>query len=96
MITGGTSGIGLEIAKQFLQEGASTVVLVGRSKDRLEAAAKTLQSSTDADNPTGTEVEVTTSSNHVSLLVGDVGEAGSWMRELEQEMVGLCLSSVPS
>lgn len=93
LITGGTSGIGVAIAKEFLQEGASTVVLVGRSRERLEAAARTLQSSTDADRTTGTGHGPMASSNKVNLLVGDVGEAGSWMRELEKEMVGHSLPS---
>ncbi|KAJ5184164.1 hypothetical protein N7492_001780 [Penicillium capsulatum] len=89
LITGGTSGIGLSIAEQFLREGASTIVLVGRSKERLEAAAKTLRSSTDSDALSGSEIERTAYSDRVALLVGDVGEAGSWMRELEKEMANV-------
>ncbi|KAJ5366278.1 hypothetical protein N7541_000219 [Penicillium brevicompactum] len=42
LITGGTSGIGYAIAERFLQEGASTIVLVGRSHKRLEEAASRL------------------------------------------------------
>ncbi|PLN83932.1 hypothetical protein BDW42DRAFT_57443 [Aspergillus taichungensis] len=42
MITGGSSGIGYAIAERFLREGASRVILVGRSFDRLAAAADTL------------------------------------------------------
>lgn len=37
VITGGGSGIGLEIARTYLQEGA-TVVITGRNKEKLEAA----------------------------------------------------------
>ncbi|KAF3385298.1 3-oxoacyl-[acyl-carrier-protein] reductase FabG [Penicillium rolfsii] len=77
MVTGGTSGIGFAIAERFLQEGASTIILVGRSQERLQKAAEKL-STID-----GTE----TSSDKVRLVVGDVGEAGIWMRELEKEMV---------
>ncbi|KAJ5525325.1 hypothetical protein N7494_011975 [Penicillium frequentans] len=72
MITGGTSGIGFAIADRFLQEGASSIILVGRSRERLEAAATNLRSS-----------------DKVRLLVGDVAEAGTWMRELEKEMTNV-------
>ncbi|KAJ5674461.1 uncharacterized protein N7477_004395 [Penicillium maclennaniae] len=68
MITGGTSGIGFAIAERFLQEGATTVILVGRSQERLQAAAGRLDiSKNHGDNATGT-------SDKVRLLVGDVGE----------------------
>ncbi|KAJ5647806.1 Short-chain dehydrogenase/reductase SDR [Penicillium lividum] len=72
MITGGTSGIGFAIAERFLREGASSIILVGRSQERLEAAAANLRSS-----------------DKVRLLVGDVAEAGTWMRELEKEMTNV-------
>jgi len=54
LITGGTSGIGLEIAPQFLKEGARLVV-AGRNPAALEAARKELGSevlvvSSDAGN----------------------------------------------
>lgn len=45
LITGGSSGIGLESAKQFLAEGAN-VIITGRNQDKLEAAKKLLPSLT--------------------------------------------------
>lgn len=41
LITGGTSGIGLETARQFLAEGA-TVAITGRNQDALAAAGREL------------------------------------------------------
>lgn len=41
LVTGGSSGIGLEIAKEFLAEGAE-VMITGRNKGRLEEAKQNL------------------------------------------------------
>ncbi|PGH04303.1 hypothetical protein AJ79_07151 [Helicocarpus griseus UAMH5409] len=42
MVTGGSSGIGFAIASRFLREGAKRVVIVGRSRGRLEEAVRRL------------------------------------------------------
>ncbi len=39
LITGGTSGIGLELAKQLLQRG-NTVIVTGRNREKLDAASQ--------------------------------------------------------
>jgi len=41
LVTGGTSGIGLEAAKLFREEGA-TVIIVGQNPDRLQSVARQL------------------------------------------------------
>jgi uncharacterized oxidoreductase len=38
LITGGTSGIGLELAKQLLQKD-NTVIVTGRDQEKLDAAS---------------------------------------------------------
>ena len=43
LITGGSIGIGLELARQFLARG-NTVVITGRDQDKLDAARRTLPS----------------------------------------------------
>lgn len=43
LITGGTAGIGLEAAKQFLANGAR-VIIIGRNQEKLDAAKKLLPS----------------------------------------------------
>ena len=48
LLTGGTSGIGLEAAREFLQEGAS-VCLMGRSEERGREAAARLAQETGAE-----------------------------------------------
>ncbi|KAF8314487.1 NAD(P)-binding protein [Clavulina sp. PMI_390] len=42
VITGGSSGIGLAVAKAFLAAGARGVVISGRSRERLDIATKVL------------------------------------------------------
>ena len=54
LITGGTSGIGLELAKQLLQRG-NTVIVTGRDQEKLDAAERALPGvhtfKSDVSNP---------------------------------------------
>lgn len=99
MVTGGSSGIGYAIAERFLQEGASSIILVGRSQKRLQDAADNLNASTGiSTGATITTGELNVGKDapsRIRLLVGDIGEAASWMRELEKEMVNTTLCAVP-
>lgn len=44
LVTGGATGIGLAVARQFSAEGA-TVVICGRNRERLDAAARSIHGS---------------------------------------------------
>ena len=58
LITGGTSGIGYEIAKSFLKNGAS-VVLTGRNKDKINNAIDSLKKYVKDDNTVlGIEMDI--------------------------------------
>ena len=54
LITGGSSGIGQELAKQLLQRG-NTVIVTGRNPERLDATARALPGvqvlTSDVSNP---------------------------------------------
>jgi len=66
VITGGSEGIGLGIAKAFAKNGAS-VVLVARDKEKLRAAAATL-------SPFGVEVKVVSADLSDRLAVRKTAE----------------------
>lgn len=67
LITGGNGGIGLGIANGFLSEGAS-VVLLGRNKDKLEAAKKKIINEYDDSRVLAEQCDVTKRSDISEIL----------------------------
>lgn len=79
LITGGTSGIGLEFAKKFLALG-NAVVVTGRDQSKLDAAAKALpglqtirSDVTDMDAITHLVEQVTNRFPKLNMLVNNAG-----------------------
>ena len=72
VVTGGTSGIGLATARQFLQEGAR-VAICGRDESRLDAARETLSGDFDAARVLALQCDVT-SEDQVEAFATAVGQ----------------------
>ena len=84
LITGGSTGIGLELAKQFAAHGHQ-LVLAARNTDQLEAAAGQLEGKygvgvktysidlADADSPERLFDTVTGEGTHIDFLVNNAG-----------------------
>jgi uncharacterized protein len=73
LITGGSAGFGLELARVFAQHGAR-LVLAARDVDRVAAAAKGL--SADGSQAIGVAADVTRDADVQSLLAQAVGRFG--------------------
>ncbi|PKB18789.1 SDR family oxidoreductase [Flavobacterium sp. 5] len=69
LITGGGSGIGLEAAKQFLEQGAK-VIITGRNQDKLNEAKKKYPSLTVIKSDAGNPEDAITLFNQVKALGG--------------------------
>src|SRR5687767_8848767 len=84
LITGGSSGIGLSLARQFALHGHD-LILVSEREDELDRAAATLRSEHSvsihtipqdlrkADGPRRVHDEVTASGTPIEVLVNDAG-----------------------
>ncbi|WP_428069901.1 SDR family oxidoreductase [Chryseobacterium gambrini] len=80
LITGGGSGIGLEIAKAL--SPANRIIIVGRNKEKLDAAAKDLENVftiqadiTDENDFNRLYEEVKTSFGGLNILINNAGNA---------------------
>lgn len=69
LITGGTAGIGLEAAKQFLENGA-TVIITGRNQERLTAVKKIYPALTTIKSDVTNESDAQSLYNRVKELGG--------------------------
>jgi uncharacterized oxidoreductase len=79
LITGGSSGIGLELARQLLKRG-NTVIITGRSQDSLEAAKRALPAvhairsdASDADGIRALQRDVTARFPNLDTLINNAG-----------------------
>jgi uncharacterized oxidoreductase len=69
LITGGTAGIGLEAAKQFLANGA-TVIITGRNQEKLDVAKKAYPGITAIKSDVANESDARSLYNKVKELGG--------------------------
>ena len=87
LITGGGSGIGLAVARSFLQEGAR-VAITGRNAEKLKTAAKALAAgdrltfhATDVADPAQVKSLVTAVMEHFGRIDILVNNAGTNLKE---------------
>lgn len=95
LVTGGSSGIGLEIAKEFLAEGAE-VMITGRNMERLEEAKQKLNNEklkiidwdvADVSSLDTKFVEAVAEMGQIDIFINNAGvyEASPWNEIKEKE-----------
>jgi len=89
LITGGSAGIGLEMAKQFTEKG-NHVIILGRNAERLEQAAQQLTNVTaiqcdvtDEDDVKKLVARLTAEFPTLSILINNAGKAYVYKQGLE-------------
>lgn len=108
LITGGTSGIGYEIAKAFIRAGA-TCVITGRSSEKLEKACLHIDQDTQTtgrvfglmmDNTNVKEISVKFQeilnllpSHSLDILVNNAGVVGGEIKDCSEEQYDLILDT---
>lgn len=78
LITGGSSGLGLSLARQALQQGA-TVILVARQQQKLDEVTSNLRSTFASDTPNrvlGIPADVTKQADVDTLFAKAIQQAG--------------------
>jgi uncharacterized oxidoreductase len=97
LITGGTSGIGLEFIKQLSQQGAANIVITGRDSARLEVIKKqypnvyTVQSDvSDARQIEQLFKEVTKKFPALNIIINNAGV----MRNLDLQDTSINLNNI--
>lgn len=95
LVTGGSSGIGYEIAKEFLAEGAE-VMITGRDFEKLKIAKHNMNSSklliidwdvSDISSLKSKFIEAVSKLGHIDIFINNAGiyEASPWNQIKEQE-----------
>ena len=99
LITGGTSGIGLEIAKAFIKAGAE-VVITGRNPEKLDMACRIIEQETKAGKIHGvvmnnlivgdfsrcfSDVLQMVNSKQIDILVNNAGLVGGEIKNCSEE-----------
>ncbi len=73
VLTGGSQGIGLSMAKEFMRRGAKSVVLMARTKSKLEAAVEELlEERTEASQQAGYVAADVTKFSEVSAAMDEI------------------------
>ena len=100
LITGGTSGIGYEIAKAFIRSGASCII-IGRKQQKIENACKCIISELHCEDKIyGMSMDITkvgemdvkfrealslSPSNKIDILVNNAGIVGGEIKDCDEE-----------
>ena len=106
LITGGTSGIGFEIAKAFMNAGAK-VIVTGRSQEKIDKIVERLQAETEIKGATfGLELDNTQTSTfedkfqkalsfvgHIDILVNNAGLVGGNIDVVSEEQYDAILDT---
>ena len=73
VVTGASSGIGLEVARQLREEGAG-VLMVARGEERLSEAARRIEAEAGEDGAGGSDGTGTTATLALDITDADAGE----------------------
>ena len=86
LITGGTSGIGLELARQRQQQG-NTVIVTGRDQQKLDATSFTRSLRVELDGTSVTNVELAPPGVETPLFRGEFAEEVKGQRAMDVKVL---------